>query len=103
MFKDLDPLLHSQLRLAIMALLVSVESANFNYLLEQTGATKGNLSAQITKLKDAGYLKVEKRFKDKLPETKCRITPTGVKAFEAYYQAIKSYFPGNDDKDQNPS
>ena len=90
-FAPLDPLLHSQLRLAIVSLLVSVESADFNFLLERTGATRGNLSVQITKLNDAGYLTVKKTFKDNYPNTKCSLSPKGLKAFEKYVDALKGY------------
>ena len=91
MLPKLDPLLHSELRLAIMSILASVEEADFNYLKEQTGATSGNLSVQIDKLSAAGYIEVEKTFKGKKPCTVCRITPTGLKAFEDYVEALKSY------------
>ena len=91
MFEELDPLLHSQLRLAIMSVLISVESAEFNHLLDQTGATRGNLSVQIAKLSEAGYLKVEKSFRKNYPLTTCRITPAGVEAFEKYVTALKGY------------
>lgn len=91
MFKELDPLLHSQLRLAVMSLLVSVEEADFNYLKEQTGATSGNLSVQIDKLHEAGYIEVVKGYKGKKPNTLCHITPKGIAAFEAYVQALQSY------------
>jgi DNA-binding MarR family transcriptional regulator len=91
MFEELDPLLHSQLRLAIMAVLISVESAEFNFLLEKTGATKGNLSIQITKLHEAGYLEVAKSFRKNYPLTTCRITDKGRNAFEKYVRALKSY------------
>jgi len=90
-FAPLDPLLHNQLRLAIVSLLVGVEDADFNFLLEKTGATRGNLSVQITKLKEGGYLEVRKTFKANYPNTKCRITPKGIRAFQGYVQAIKSY------------
>lgn len=90
-FAPLDPLLHNQLRLAIVSLLVGVEDADFNFLLEKTGATRGNLSVQITKLKEGGYLEVQKTFKANYPNTKCRITPQGIRAFEGYVHAIKSY------------
>jgi DNA-binding transcriptional ArsR family regulator len=90
-FAPLDPKLHNQLRLAIMSLLVGVESGDFNFLLERTGATRGNLSVQISKLKDAGYITVKKSFKDNYPNTVCRIAPKGLKAFEAYVKAIKDY------------
>ncbi len=91
MFKALNPLLHSQLRLSIMSLLISLESAEFTYLLEQTGATKGNLSVQLTKLKEAGYITVEKSFKNNYPLTTCKITPKGFDAFEKYVEALKGY------------
>lgn len=91
MFKELNPLLHSELRLAIMSILLSVESADFVYLKEQTHATAGNLSVQIDKLQKAGYIKIEKGFKGKIPRTSCAITPEGISAFEEYVEAIKSY------------
>jgi DNA-binding PadR family transcriptional regulator len=92
MFKELDPLLHSQLRLAVMSLLIGVEEADFVFLKEKTGATAGNLSVQIDKLKEAGYITVEKTFAGKMPRTICRITPKGVKAFDEYVKALKTYF-----------
>jgi DNA-binding transcriptional ArsR family regulator len=91
MFEELDPLLHSQLRLGIISVLVSVESAEFSHLLEKTGASKGNLSVQINKLADAGYIKVKKSFRNNYPLTTCRITSKGIKAFEKYVRALKSY------------
>ena len=91
MFEPLDPLLHSELRLAIMSLLVSAEEAEFPYIKEQTRATAGNLSVQIDKLSAAGYIEVEKTFKGKRPCTICRITSEGLKAFDDYVKAIKSY------------
>lgn len=91
MFKDLDPILHSQLRLAVMSLLITVKEAEFTYLKEKTGATAGNLSVQIQKLKDAGYIEVIKQFKDNYPQTICRVTQTGVKAFEQYVENLKTY------------
>lgn len=91
MFKDLDPILHSQLRLAVVSLLVSVKEAEFTYLKDQTGATSGNLSVQIQKLKDADYIEVEKKFKDNYPQTLCRITPKGIHAFEEYVKNLKQY------------
>lgn len=99
MFKELDPLLHSQLRLQIMSLLIGVESAEFTYLLEETGATRGNISVQITKLKDAGYIDVQKSFKKNYPLTTCKITPKGVVAFEKYVDALKSYLDVNKKED----
>lgn len=91
MIKKLDPLLHNELRLAIMSLLVGLESAEFTWLLEKTGSTRGNLSVQITKLKEAGYLQVEKSFKGNFPLTTCAVTSTGVDAFETYVNAISAY------------
>ncbi len=91
MFKPLDPLLHSELRLAVMSLLVGVDSADFVYLRQQTGATAGNLSVQIDKLSKAGYIAVEKTFRNKMPRTVCRITETGREAFAAYVEALRSY------------
>ena len=91
MFQPLDPLLHSELRLAIMSLLISDLEAEFPYIKEQTGATAGNLSVQVDKLAAAGYIEVVKTFKGKRPCTLCRITPTGLKAFEDYVKALKSY------------
>lgn len=90
-FAPLDPVLHNQLRLAIVSLLVGLESADFNYLLEKTGATRGNLSVQITKLKEAGYITVQKSFKDNYPNTTCALHPKGLKAFELYVRSIKGY------------
>lgn len=91
MFKKLDPLLHSELRLAVMSLLVELEEADFVYLRETTHATAGNLSVQLDKLSEAGYISVEKTFEGKKPRTICRITPVGLQAFENYVNALKSY------------
>jgi DNA-binding transcriptional ArsR family regulator len=90
-FKELDPILHSQLRLAIMSLLISVKEAEFTFLKEKTGATAGNLSVQIQKLKESGYIEVQKQFKDNYPQTICRVTAKGVDAFEAYVKALQGY------------
>lgn len=91
MFKKLDPLLHSELRLAVMSVLVNLEEADFVYLREVTGATAGNLSVQIDKLTAAQYISVEKGFNGKKPQTLCKITPVGLKAFEDYVDALKTY------------
>jgi len=91
MFKTLNPLLHSQLRLSIVSLLIGVESAEFTFLLEQTGASKGNLSVQLTKLKEARYITVNKSYKNNYPLTTCKITPKGFEAFEKYVEALKGY------------
>jgi len=90
-FKDLDPILHSQLRLAVMSLLISVKEAEFTFLKDKTNATAGNLSVQIQKLKDAGYIDVVKQFKDNYPQTICKITPAGVKAFDVYVKNLQTY------------
>ncbi len=91
MFKDLDPILHSQLRLAVMSLLISVKEAEFTFLKEKTGATAGNLSVQVQKLKEAGYIEVLKQFKDNYPQTLCRITSKGIDAFEQYVANLQTY------------
>jgi DNA-binding transcriptional ArsR family regulator len=91
MFKDLNPILHSQLRLAIMSLLISVKEAEFTFIREKTNATAGNISVQINKLKDAGYIDVIKQFKDNYPQTICKITPPGIKAFEEYVKNLQTY------------
>jgi DNA-binding MarR family transcriptional regulator len=90
-FKPLDPLLHSQLRLAVMSLLISVEEAEFTFLKDKTESTAGNLSVQLDKLEKAGYIKIEKSFRDKRPLTTCSVTSAGVKAFEAYVENLKNY------------
>jgi predicted transcriptional regulator len=95
MFRDLDPILHSQLRLAIMSILVTVEQAEFNYLKEQTQATSGNLSVQINKLKEAGYIEVKKKFKGNYPQTICKITKLGIRRFEEYIDALQGYLGKN--------
>ena len=91
MFKELDPLLHSELRLAIISLLISVDEADFVYLKEETKASSGNLSVQIDKLEKAGYIRVIKTFKGKMPRTICNITEKGLEAFGKYVEALKSY------------
>ena len=90
-FKELDQILHSQLRLAIMSILISVKQAEFSYLKEKTESTAGNISVQINKLKEVGYIEVEKKFKDNYPQTICKISPKGIKAFEEYVKNIKQY------------
>lgn len=94
MFKELNPLLHSQLRLAIMSILLSVDEAEFVFLKERTQSTAGNLSVQLDKLSEAGYIGVEKSFVGKKPRTVCRITPVGKKAMEEYVEALKEYLSG---------
>jgi DNA-binding MarR family transcriptional regulator len=90
-FKELDPLLHSQLRLAIISILAGVKEADFSYLLDATQATNGNLSVQIGKLKDAEYIDVKKSFENNYPKTTCKITRKGQKAFEKYVTDIQQY------------
>lgn len=91
MFDELDPLLHSQLRLAVMSLLLGVEEAEFNFLKEKTNATSGNLSVQLRKLADVEYIQIEKTYRDNFPLTLCSITPKGVDAFERYVEVLKQY------------
>ena len=89
--KELDPLLHSQLRLAVMSILMSVEEADFVYLKEKTESTAGNLSVQLDKLSTAGYITVETGFSGKRTRTVCHVTEQGRKAFEEYVDTLKSY------------
>lgn len=91
MFKELDPILHSQLRLAVISLLISEKEAEFTSLKEKTNATAGNLSVQINKLKEAGYIEVIKQFSNNYPQTVCRITQKGKDAFEEYVKALRTY------------
>lgn len=89
--KELNPVIHSQLRLSILSILMSVEEADFMYIKQQTDATMGNLSVQITKLEEAGYISVEKTFQGKRPRTICRMTDAGRKAFMEYVETLKEY------------
>ncbi len=91
MFRELDPLLHSELRLAVMSILAGADEADFVYMREQTRASAGNLSVQIDKFQKAGYISVEKGFKGRMPRTVCRMTDAGRKAFEDYVDALRSY------------
>jgi DNA-binding transcriptional ArsR family regulator len=91
MFKELDPILHSQLRLAAISLLISVKEAEFTFIREKTNSTAGNLSVQLNKLKDAGYIDITKQFKDNYPQTLCKITPKGIEAFEQYVKDLQQY------------
>jgi len=91
MFRELDPLLHSQLRLSIISLLIGVKTAEFTYLVEKTGATRGNISVQLKKLEEAGYIEITKSFRENYPLTTCRITRKGADAFEKYVDALKDY------------
>ncbi|HYW34710.1 MAG TPA: transcriptional regulator [Balneolaceae bacterium] len=98
-FDDLNPLLHSQLRLAIMSLLISVENADYSFIKEETEASSGNISVQMSKLEDAGYIKVSKTFKNNRPNTSYRITPKGIEAFEKYVDTIQQYLDVPDEND----
>ncbi|MFA7289101.1 MAG: transcriptional regulator [Melioribacteraceae bacterium] len=91
MYKELDPLLHSQLRLSIVSILMTVDKADFIFIKESTKAAAGNISIQIKKLQDAGYIKVEKSFKNNYPNTTISITKKGIKAFEDYVNNLKKY------------
>ena len=90
-FRELDPLLHSQLRLAIMSLLMGVRSAEFMYIKEKTGATSGNISVQLDKLSEAGYISIKKEFRGKKPLTTCKVTGKGVQAFRKYVDDLRQY------------
>jgi DNA-binding transcriptional ArsR family regulator len=92
MFKNLDPILHSQVRLAIISILIGVKSAEFSYLLENIETTKGNLSFQLSKLTEAGYIKIKKSFRKKYPLTTASITESGISAYEEYVKNISEYF-----------
>ena len=102
MFKDLDPLLHQQLRLSIISLLASVKEAEFTYLKDKTKATAGNISVQINKLADAEYIAVTKTFRDNYPLTTCKITTKGINAFENYVKALQDYLPKSGAKKKSP-
>lgn len=92
MFTELDPMLHSQVRLAVMSVLLGAKTAEFSYLLEATQTTKGNLSFQLNKLNEAGYLEIKKALKGNYPLTVCNITDKGIAAYETYVNAISEYF-----------
>ena len=94
-FKELDPILHSQLRLAVISLLIGLKEAEFTFIREKTNSTAGNLSVQINKLKDAGYIEVTKQFSNNYPQTICKITTKGIDAFEDYVKALQSYMNPN--------
>ena len=89
--KPLDSLLTTPLRLGAMALLIKLKSASFVYLKEQLNATQGNLSVQLNKLKDADYIRIEKRFEGNYPLTEVKITPAGIQAFETHVRNLKDY------------
>lgn len=95
MYKDLDPLLHSQLRLTIVSLLITSDEVDFNQIKDTTNATSGNISVQIKKLQDAGYIEVVKSFKNNYQNTSLKITNKGIKAFEEYVESLKQYIKTN--------
>lgn len=103
MFRELDPVLHAPVRLAIMSLLLGVKSAEFSYLLEHISTTKGNLSFQLTKLKEADYIEINKSFRGNYPLTTCAITEKGIQAYEAYVNTIEEYVKNFKNKKNNPS
>ena len=89
--KPLDPLLHSQLRLAVMSVLMNLDEADFVYIKQQAQSTAGNLSVQLDKLAEAGYITIEKGFAGKKPRTTCRVTEKGKEAFAVYVDALRDY------------
>jgi len=88
-FAEIDRLVHEPARLMLMAVLYVIDSADFTFLMNQTGMTWGNLSAHMSKLEEAGYLEVEKSFKGKRPNTMLRLTPQGRAAFQSYRLKMK--------------
>jgi len=92
-FEALDPVIHSQVRLAVLSILITARRANFNYLKKETGTTDGNLSAHLAKLEEAGYIRVTKAFQGKKPRTTCSLTEKGKSAFAGYLKALESYIP----------
>ena len=91
MFKNLNPILHSQLRLAIISFLVTNGKSDFNEIKKITKATSGNISVQLKKLEKAGYITISKGFLNNYQHTSIKITNTGIEAFEEYVNAIKQY------------
>jgi DNA-binding MarR family transcriptional regulator len=91
MYKDLNPILHSPLRLAIVSILMTHKDVDFNYIKENTHATSGNISVQIKKLQQAGYIEVIKTFKNNYQHTRLRIKDKGIEAFEEYVESLKKY------------
>jgi DNA-binding transcriptional ArsR family regulator len=91
MFKPLDKLLVNPTRLMIISVLANVENCNFNYLKQLTETTQGNLSVQLKKLKESGYISIEKSFENNYPKTRCSITKIGIKAFEDHFTNLKNY------------
>lgn len=98
MYPSLDPILHSQLRLAIISILAGIKEAEFNFIKEKTNSTSGNLSIQLTKLKEAGYIEITKKFKGNYPLTICEITKLGKESFENYIKALEKYIGKTDER-----
>lgn len=94
-YQQIDDVIHSRIRTSIMAVLVSVEEAEFNYLKEKVNATDGNLSAHIKKLEEAGYVSVKKIFIERKPVSKYKITNKGYKAFENYIKNLENIVKNN--------
>ena len=94
MYRELDPILHSPLRLAIISLLMKGEDFDFITLKEKTGATSGNISVQLKKLEEAGYIEIQKSFRNNYPYTGVTITKKGLLAFEEYVNSLKDYLGG---------
>jgi DNA-binding MarR family transcriptional regulator len=92
-FESLDPVIHAQVRLAVLSILITARHADFNYLKRETGTTDGNLSTHLAKLEEAGYIQVKKAFQGKRPLTTCSLTEKGKSAFAKYLRALESYFP----------
>jgi len=88
-FAELDRIVHEPARLAIMAILFTVESADFLYLLHSTGLTKGNLSSHLMRLEEAGYVHITKSFRGKTPLTTCSLTDAGRTAFQSYRERLR--------------
>lgn len=97
-FKNLDPLLSNQLRLAVMSLLISVDSAEFTFLKEATEASSGNLSVQLSKLEESGYIHILKTYQGKIPKTICSATKVGIAAFQKHFASLNSYLPKNQEE-----
>ena len=94
---ELNPVIHGKLRLALLSLLIGVEEAEFTWLRAKTGSTDGNLGAQLTKLEEAGYVAVKKKFVQRKPQTLYRMTEAGRKALTEYVQALKQLLGGSMD------
>lgn len=92
-YEPLDPVIHSQVRLAVMSILISVKQADFNFLKKAIETTDGNLSTHLSKLEEAGYISVKKTFRGKKPLTTCSLTEKGRTAFAKYLRALEGYLP----------